>query len=295
MHQHGNYSEALSWAQQATDLGDLPGINALGVAYGYLEQYDQAVKWYKKAWELGDILGAINLGYHYRFDSVNKTEAGKWLKIAAETDSIYSGETAFDYAEFLRIEKENKSVFCPWYQKSADAKYKDEENDGVVAFKKYCTNANEVQKPRATPTPNQVMPTPVNTRKPITSSNSFKVSAPLAPNVQIDDIFGRAFINSLNFWVIPLTNIKGAKVPELSAVQFRMIGYPNAGWMDVPYKLKSDATYGTVYAEVDDMLFDMTFKNLKYCPEFRVVREDGGKIVHIWKKGLPECATDYIP
>jgi hypothetical protein len=74
-----------------------------------------------------------------------------------------------------------------------------------------------------------------------------------------------------------------------------MIGYPNAGWMDVPYKLKTDKLLGSVYAEVDDMLFAVIFKQLKYCPEFRVVREMGGRIVQIWEKGQPECSTDYNP
>ena len=293
--ERGNYSEALSWAQQAADLGDLPGINALGVAYAYLDQYDQAVKWYKKAWELGDVLGAINLGYHYRFDSVNKTEAAKWLKIAAETDSVYAGETAFDYAEFLRIEKRNKLEFCPWYEKSAEAKYKDEEHDGTVSFKKYCPNF-AVNSNTVTPQPiKKITPTPVSSKKPISSSDSFKVSAPLASNVALDEIFGRAFKNGLNYWVIPLTNVKGAKVPEITAIQFRLIGYPDADWLDVPYKLKTDADFGTVYAEVDDFLFAMIFKDRKYCPEFRAAREESGKIVRIWNKGQPDCATDYNP
>jgi hypothetical protein len=74
-----------------------------------------------------------------------------------------------------------------------------------------------------------------------------------------------------------------------------MIGYPDAGWLDVPYKLKNDTTFGTVYAQVDDILFSLIFKDQKYCPEFRVVREESGKVVHIWKKGQPDCATDYNP
>jgi len=65
--------------------------------------------------------------------------------------------------------------------------------------------------------------------------------------------------------------------------------------MDVPYKLKTNTTFGNVYAEVDDLLFALIFKDIKYCPEFRVVREEGGKIVHIWNKGQPDCATDYNP
>jgi serine/threonine protein kinase len=291
----GNYEEALVWAKQAAELGDLPGVNALGVAYGYLEQYDQAVKWYKKAWELGDVLGAINLGYHYQFDSINKPEAAKWLKIAAEVDSVYAGETAFDYAQFLRLEKKNRLDYCPWYLKSAEAKYKDDEHDGLASFKKYCPNFVQVRNPLATPSPNKISPTPLETKKPIASSDSFKVSAPLASNVQVDEIFGNAFKNSLNYWAIPLTNIKGAKVPEVTGIQFRLIGYPDAGWLEVPYKLKIEPRFETVYAEVDDFLFAAIFKDMKYCPEFRVVREEGGKIVNIWKKGQPDCATDYNP
>jgi len=97
------------------------------------------------------------------------------------------------------------------------------------------------------------------------------------------------------YWVIPLTNVKGAKVPEITGVQFRLIGYPDAGWLDVPYKLKTDPQFGTVQAEVDDILFALIFKDQKYCPEFRFVREESGKIVRIWNKGQPECVTDYNP
>jgi TPR repeat protein len=291
-----NYSRALALAKQAADAGSLDGVNVVGISYGYLKQYDLAVAWYKKSWELGDVLGAINLGFHYRFDEYDRNEAAKWLKIAAETKSpVFEGDTAFAYADFLRVEMKNTSKACEWYKKSADANFQEDEKNGKEAFKQFCPNFVEVRKVVATPSPSKMSPKPLDTKKPIASSDSFKVSAPLASNVQIDEIFGRAFKNGLNYWVIPLTNIKGAKVPEVSAIQFRMIGYSNAGWMDVPYKLKTDATFGTVHAEVDDFLFAMIFKDTKYCPEFRVAREEGGKIVQIWNKGQPECATDYNP
>ena len=155
---------------------------------------------------------------------------------------------------------------------------------------------NEVPKTSASSSsPKPVIPTPLKTDKPTTSSETFKVSAPVSPNAKIDEIFGRAFKNGLNYWVIPLTNVEGAKVPALSAIQFRLIGFPNAEWLDVPYKLKTDPTVGSVHAEVDDFLFAMIFKNQKYCPEFRVVRQESGQIVQIWNKGQPECATDYNP
>jgi tetratricopeptide (TPR) repeat protein len=131
--------------------------------------------------------------------------------------------------------------------------------------------------------------------KPLAVSDSFKKSATVATNVKVDEIFGRAFKNDLNYWAIPLTTVKGAKVPDLNAVQFRIIGYPDAAWFDVPYKLKTDVTFGTVYAEVDDFLFALIFKDQSYCPEFRAAREEAGKIVQIWNKGKPDCSTDYNP
>ena len=291
-----NYSKALALAKQAADSGNLDGVNVVGISYGYLKQYDLAIKWYKKSWELGDVLGAINLGFHYRFDSYDKNEAAKWLKIAAETKSaVFEGDTAFAYADFLRIEMKNGSEACQWYKKSADANYKENEKNGRESFKKYCPKSLELQKSVVSPSINKVIPSPVDTLKPSATSDSFKISAPLASNVQIDEIFGRPFEDELHYWQISLTNIKGDKVPEISSVQFRMIGYPNAGWMDVPYKLKTSNTIGNVYARVDDVLFSLIFKEMKYCPEFRMVREEKGEIVHIWNKGLPDCATDYNP
>jgi serine/threonine protein kinase len=290
-----NYLKALEWGKQSAESGNLVGVETVGISYAYLKQYDLAVEWYKRSWDLGDIQGARNLGYHYWFEFFDKSEASKWLKISAETKSSVEGATAFDYAEFLRREIKNYPESCYWYKKSADANYVEDMKNGTKAFQKYCSNLTDIPKTTPAPRINSVTPTPLATKKPIASSDSFKVSAPLSMNVEIDEIFGAAFINRLNYWVIPLTNSRGAKVPELTAIQFKLIGYPDAGWLAVPYKLKTDTSFGTVYAEVDDMLFSLIFKDQKYCPEFRVVREEGGKIVRIWNKGQPDCATDYNP
>ena len=289
-----NYSKALDWAQRAAATGNLVGVEAVGISYAYLRQYDLAVEWYKKSWELGDIQGARNLGYHYWFEVFNKDEALKWLKLAAETKSSVEGVTSFDYAEFLRREVNNSAESCKWYKKSADLTFKDAEKDAADAFRRYCRNLKDLPKSSTAPGP-KASPSVTEDPSPILSSENFKVSSPEASNVARDTIFGRAFIDGMNYWHIPLTNSKTEKVPALTAVQFRMIGYANAGWMDVPFKLKTDSTFGTVYAEVDDFLFDAIFKNINYCPEFRVVREVNGKIVQVWEKGVPECSTDYNP
>lgn len=274
-----NYSKAVVWGKQAADLGDLPGINAVGIAYGYLKQYDSAVDWYKKSWELGDILGAMNLGYHYRFDSINKIEATKWLKIAAETNSVYNGETAFDYADFLRIEMKNGGEACKWYKKSANAKYKEDGNDGVAALKKFCPS-------------NKASPNPVKSA--LASSEELNLSPPLDPNVKISNIFGRVFKDSDMMWRIILTNSSEDTVPPINGIQFRLVGYEDAGWIGLPYKLKKDLQLNTVYAAVDELFLAVLFKK-PVCPEFRAVREEGGKLVNIWTKGQPECSNDYVP
>jgi len=275
-----NYSKALALAQQAADSGSLDGVNAVGVSYGYLKQYDLAIKWYKKSWELGDVLGAINLGFHYRFDSYDKNEAAKWLKIAAETKSeVFEGETAFAYADFLRIEMKNDGEACKWYKKSANAQYKEDGKDGVAAFKKFCSS-------------NKASPNPVKSA--LASSEELNLSPPLDRNVKISNIFGRVFKDSEMMWRIILTNSSEDPVPPINGIQFRLIGYEDAGWIGLPYKLKRDLQFNTVYAVVDDLFFAVLFKK-PVCPEFRAVREEGGKLVNIWTKGQPECSNDYVP
>lgn len=166
-------------------------------------------------------------------------------------------------------------------------------NPSITPTTKSSTQTSKSTAPTKSQAP--ATPSPTKQASPVLSSENFKVSAPVASNVIKDSIFGRAFEDGLHFWHIGLTNSKSEKVPAITSIQFRMIGYPNAGWMDVPYKLKTESTFGTVYAEVDDMLFALIFKEVKYCPEFRAVREENGKIVQIWEKGQPECANDYVP
>lgn len=301
----GNYSAALRWGKKAAESGNLVGYEAVGIAYAYLGEMDLAVDWYKKSWEMGDIQGARNLGYHYWFESYDKAKASKWLKIAAETNSSVQDATAFDYAEFLRRELKNESDSCAWYEKSANAGYKEGKKDAVKAFEKYCvSNANDSnvtisdESKKQTTKPKESVKestAPVDPEKAIASSDSLRLSAPLSQKVQVDSIFGRAFKSGGLYWRIPITNFKDEKVPALTGIQFRLIGYPDMLWSEVPYKLKTEEMLSSVYAEVDDFIFAFLFKDIKYCPEFRVVREERGEIVRIWNKGQPECANDYIP
>ena len=126
---------------------------------------------------------------------------------------------------------------------------------------------------------------------PIPSSTAFSVSLPVSKNVVTESIFGRVFKSGID-WLIPLAPFSTDAVPPITGVQFRLIGYPNAGWLGVPYILKKSD--GGVYAKVDDLLFAVLFKK-EVCPEFRFIQESGGEIIKIWNKQEPECATNYVP
>lgn len=238
-----------------------------------------ALKWYLKSADAGytESLNAVGFLYEQEADWVN---ARKYYEKSAEADDPYG---IYNLAIVLGNYFSDKSGRpCDLLNKVLGMKDVDSDLLKNVrdAMAKGCTS-----KASSSATPGGA----------VTESDSFKNSAPLATNVQTDEIFGRAFKNGLNFWVIPLTNIKGEKVPALTGIQFRLIGYPNAGWLHVPYKLKSDSVSGNVSAEVDDFLFALSFKEQKYCPEFRVVQEKDGRIIQIWKKGQPACATDFNP
>jgi Leucine-rich repeat (LRR) protein len=126
------------------------------------------------------------------------------------------------------------------------------------------------------------------------SSNDLKISSPLASTVKTSEIFGRVFKDSEMIWRVILTNSSTESVPPINGIQFRLVGYEEAGWVSLPYKLKKDSRSNSVYAAVDDLFLSVLFKK-PVCPEFRAVREENGKLVNIWTKGKPECSNDYLP
>jgi serine/threonine protein kinase len=274
----GDYTKAITYYRKAADLGSVLGMSNLGIAYEEINDKANAKVWYSKASDLGSVDASINLGYLYE-QSADWTNARKYYKRAADKkDPLGMYNLAIVMGNQFGMGDEGcvllKDALLIDSIEVSTKKLID------TAIAKGCSGAQS---------------TPKTSPKPVTSSDSFKVSPSLAANVEIDEIFGRAFKNGLNYWVVSLTTIKGAKVPEVTGIQFRLVGYPDAPWLGVPYKLKVDPSSGIVYAEVDDILFALVFKDQKYCPEFRAIREENGKIVQIWEKGKPECATDYNP
>ena len=295
--QTGKSAEALKYFLQASKAGESFGSIGAGLIY---EKNPKTFKEAKKFYQLGIDQGLVE-GHFY----LGKILSAEGNFIAAKNSYLISadidgGFSAVALATLFGEKIGDLNSACIWAQRVATLKDVDQsEKDAAQKLSlKYCPKATKTPQASSSKSSSnsvKASESPKASPKAIPSSDSFKVSAPLASNVQVDEIFGRAFKNSLKYWVIPLTVIKGAKVPEISAVQFRLIGYPDAGWLDVPYKLKTDAQFGTVQAVVDDILLAWIFMAQKYCPEFRFVREESGKIVRIWNKGQPDCATDYNP
>ncbi len=297
LNQSGKTPEALDYFLEASNAGESFGSLGAGVIYGKNPKtFKEAKKYFRLSITQGLVEGNFFLGEILNKEG-NYIAARNSYLVSADIDGGFS---AVALATIFGEKIGDFDSACAWAQKVATLKNVDQsEKDSARKLSlKYCPRATKAPETATSRNSNnnvKASESPKASPKPIASSDSFKVSAPLASNVQIDEIFGRAFKNSLMYWVIPLTNIKGARVPEVSGVQFRLIGYPDAGWLDVPYKLKTDPQFGTVQAEVDDILFALIFKDQKYCPEFRFVREESGKIVRIWNKGQPDCATDYNP
>ncbi len=267
-------TKALTYYLKSAKLGSVMGMANLGKVYERLNDDSSAKKWYTKAVAQGDLDSAINIGYIYEKNS-EWASAKKYYQIAADKKDPLG---MYNLAIVLGNRFGQGDKGCLLLKEAITVKTIDADTKKLVeqAIVKGCsaTAATASAKPQ-----------------PIPSSTALSVSAPLSANVVKEGIFGRVFKSGLD-WVIPLTNSNSDPVPPITGVQFRIIGFPDAGWMGLPYQLKK-SDYG-VRANVDDLFLAVLFKK-EVCPEFRFVQEVDGKIAHIWTKGQPECATNYVP
>lgn len=263
-YQSKNLSAATAYAIKAADLGSASALNTLGVIAEDQRRWNDAVNWYTKAWELKEVWGAINLGNIYEAHFKDNLVSEKWYLAAAKTGD---GEAEYAYGNFLKNTFAKNLEACGWFQKSNEHGW----NQGKTAYAKYCVNADPLPSP--------------------TSTKEFTPSAPLAKGVTTKDVFGRVLDAGID-WNVPLTSYSSDPVPAITGLQFRLLGYSNKIWLDIPYKLKK-TDYG-VQAQVDQLVLSMIL-NKKVCPEFRFVREVNGEITNVWVPGLPECSTDYVP
>jgi serine/threonine protein kinase len=292
----GKDDQALFWYKKAADDGSADALVNMGVIYYVKKDFDNAIQVWKKASALGSGTASYKLARLYS-EQKNTEEAAKYDKVGAaqgEIGSIY-------FYGFYFQEKEDYKNAKIWYQKGVDRNDPtsmvqlgailsviEDDKDGACQLwsrasdlgnskakenvQKFCS-ANPSQTPYAIP-----------------SSKDLTRSLPISKSVVVDEIFGRVFESGID-WLIPLS-ITTDKVPPITGVQFRLVGYPDAPWFGLPYKLKN--LQGGVYGQVDDLFLSVLF-NRQVCPEFRFVQESKGEIVKIWNKQQPECATDYVP
>lgn len=247
---------------QAASLGHINSMFNLGLILDKRGETSKAIEWYVKALDGGQTAAAVNLAVIYEEKS-DWTKAKNYYEQAAKAGDV---DGMYGYAFTLQNHFGDLVNACLWYGKAADKG----ETRSKSLFAKYCGSS---------------MP------KPLASSSDLKESPPLASNVIMDSIWGRTFLSGLD-WLIPVTNSNTEVVPPLNGVQFRLVGYPNAAWFNIPYQLKN-SDYG-VRAQVDNLLIGILFKR-EVCPEFRLVQEKDGEIIHVWVKDQPECADNYVP
>ena len=293
----GNEDQALVWYKKSADDGSADALVNVGVIYYVRKDYPNAIQAWKKSSSLGSGAASYKLARLYS-DQNNAEEAAKYDKVGATQGDIGSiffyglylqGQNDFTNAKIwfqkgvakndpssmvqlgaiLNAIDGDKDAACQLWEKASDLKNaKAKEN----VLKLCAAKASQ---------------TPV----PLPSSTALSLSLPLSKNVITDSIWGRVFKSGFD-WLIPLSPFNADVVPPITGVQFRLLGYPNANWTGLPYKLKKSD--GGVYAQVDDIFLTVLFKK-EVCPEFRFIQESDGEIIKIWNKTEPECATDYVP
>jgi serine/threonine protein kinase len=292
----GNEDQALVWYKKAADDGSADALVNVGVIYYTKKDFPNAIQAWKKASALGSGTASYRLARLYS-EQKNTEEAANYDKIGASQGEIGS---IFFYGFYFQDKKDYKNAKI-WYQKGVDRNDPtsmvqlgailsaiDGDKDGacklwVKAADLGNTKAKENNIKYCSANPSQ-------SPYPIPSSDDLTRSLPVSKNVVVDEIFGRVFESGID-WLIPLS-VTTDKVPPITNVQFRLVGYPDAPWFGLPYKLKN--LQGGVYGQVDDLFLSILFKR-QVCPEFRFIQESKGEIIKIWNKQQPECATDYAP
>jgi serine/threonine protein kinase len=280
----GNKQRAKQLYLKASNLGHAMSMYNYALMQEEEGNIAEAKKWYLKSMEAGysDSINALGYLYEQEADWIN---AKKYYELAAKAGDPYG---LYNLAIVLGNRFSDKSTRpCELLNqalatKNLDASLREDIREAIV---KGCSNKVSQTSPLASN----------STQGPTLASDDFKESAPISKNVQISDIFGRVFEDSTGNWVITLSNYKEQPVPPITGIQFRLIGFPNADWLHIPYKLKTSSVTESVYASVDGIMLAILLQRPDVCPEFRAVREEKDEIVRIWSKGQPECANDYKP
>jgi hypothetical protein len=153
----------------------------------------------------------------------------------------------FRLGEIFRTAKKDLKTSCTWYNRGSKAG----DLPSQSAVKNYC-------------------------------QDDFKLSAPEATNVELQQLNYRPFLGDSAFyfvWAGPKD-----KLLDYTGVQVRERGRTDVPWFQVPHKLQSEKD-GT-YILVDQLFLAVITKRTNICWDFRTVKEVDGKLTKVW---------DYLP
>lgn len=252
---------------------------------------EEIVGWYKKAAELGDVQSSFFLGFSY---------------------SMGIGSLKSDFKES-----------CSWYQKTMAAvtarkgTYREEETDTkdysdsarffqlqscqtillgdtpAISFASPSASKNTGIEATKTATPSASPTGKISDGNlvPLQSYKSSQYSEKVSVDAKTSGIFGRAFLDVNNEWVIPLTNSGNESVPPINRVQFRDSSLPYGSWWNMPYELKNSGNAGwqALVSNLGIQILHSTGN--KVCPEFRFALVQDGLVTYIWTKSVEPCTA----
>lgn len=256
-------------------MGKLAEKSYWGKPGAELADTSKARYWYKRAADVGDVASMARVAEYAVLDN-KKDEACLWANRLIPIIDLRRGtydELQADQAWKKTASKIIQDLKC-----------------GVIT--------NQVPQQPASKINSKITPTPTTSPvgkisdgnlAPLLKYESSEYSEKVSINVKTSSIFGRAYLNELN-WVIPLTNSKNESVPPLNRVQFRNSALPYGSWWNLPYTLKDSGSLGW-HAEVSEIGIQLLHSTgAKVCPEFRLALVQDGLVTYIWTKSVAPCS-----
>lgn len=243
------YNEAIALLLKAEKAGSKNSSNLLGMSYEKLEKYDLALKYYLISSKYGEVLSSYNAAMIY-YSRKDFDNAIKYFTVAA---NMNDNPAMYQLGEIYRLFKRDTKTSCTWFNRAAKAG----NAEAQTSVKNYC-------------------------------QDDFKVSAPEAANVDIQQLNQRPFLgDSLYYFVWAGT---ADKLLDYTGIQVRERGRTDVPWFQVPHKLQNEKD--GVYIMVDQVFLTVLTKRTNICWDFRTVKEESGKLVTVWNyQPLSGCAN----
>jgi len=243
------YDDAIQLLLKAEKAGSKNSSNLLGMSYEKQNKLDLALKYYLISTENGEVLSAYNAAMIY-YSRKDFDNAIKYFTIAANKNDA---PAMYQLGEIFRLFKRDTKTSCTWFNRGSKAG----DSKSQASVKNYC-------------------------------QDDFKVSAPEASNVDIQQLNYRPFLgDSLFYFVWAGTS---EKLLDYTGIQVRERGRTDVPWFQVPHKLQNEKD-GT-YALIDQLFLTVMTKRTNICWDFRAVKEEAGKLTIVWNyQPLSGCAN----